>query len=102
MKETAFCFTTPRCVVRAFHIGDRINTAGYDGEVLSPAPLTVREGQDGVAVLFRYGVVVTIGLSPAEDAALLERLLPRIIGKFSPRSLSADRRRSGKECDARP
>jgi uncharacterized Rmd1/YagE family protein len=84
MKETAFCFTTPRCVVRAFHIGDRINTAGYDGEVLSPAPLTVREGQDGVAVLFRYGVVVTIGLSPAEDTGLLERLLPRIIGKFSP------------------
>jgi uncharacterized Rmd1/YagE family protein len=43
----------------------------------------VRESQDGVAVLFRYGVVVTIGLSPAEDAALLERLLPRIIGKFA-------------------
>lgn len=84
MKETAFCFTTPRCVVRAFHVGDRINTAGYDGEVLSPAPLTVRESPDGVVVLFRYGVVVTMGLSPSEDAALLERLTPRIIGKFTP------------------
>ncbi|MEH2508902.1 putative Rmd1/YagE family protein [Nitrobacteraceae bacterium AZCC 1564] len=83
MKETAFSFTTPRCVVRAFHVGDRINTAGYDGEVLSPAPLTVRESPDGVVVLFRYGVVVTMGLSPAEDAALLERLTPRIVGKFA-------------------
>lgn len=83
MKETAFAFTTSRCVVRAFHVGDRINTAGYDGEVLSPAPLTVRESQDGVVVLFRYGVVVTIGLTPAEDKAFLERITPRIVGKFA-------------------
>src|SRR6202000_1411426 len=85
MKETAFSFTTPRCVVRAFHVVDRINTAGYDGEVLSPAPLTVRESTDGVVVLFRYGVIVTIGLSPAEDTALLERLMPRIVGQFATR-----------------
>lgn len=83
MKETAFSFTAPRCVVRAFHVGDRINTAGYNGEVLSPAPLTIRESPDGVVVLFRYGVVVTMGLSPTEDTALLARLAPRIIGKFA-------------------
>ena len=48
-----------RITARAFFVAERINTAGLErGDVLSTAPLAFRVGDDGVAVLFRYGVVV--------------------------------------------
>jgi len=68
----------------ALQIGDRINTAGFEGQVLSSAPLAVRVGSNGIAVLFRYGVVVFIGLSVAEEAEFLERLRARSFGKITP------------------
>ena len=48
----------------ALLIGDRINTAGFEGQVLASAPLAVRVGSNGLAVLFRYGVAVFIGCPP--------------------------------------
>jgi required for meiotic nuclear division protein 1 len=68
----------------ALQIGDRINTAGFEGEVLSSAPLAVKVGTNGLAVLFRYGVVVFIGLSTEEEAEFLERLRPRTYGWITP------------------
>ena len=68
----------------ALLIGDRINTAGFEGQVLSSGPLAVRVGSSGIAVLFRYGVAVFIGLSVAEEAEFLERLRGRTYGKFTP------------------
>src|SRR4030088_1158635 len=68
----------------ALQIGDRINTAGFEGQVLSSAPLAVRVGSSGIAVLFRYGVVVFIGLSAEEEAEFLERLRDRTFGKITP------------------
>jgi uncharacterized Rmd1/YagE family protein len=68
----------------ALLIGDRINTAGFEGQVLSSAPLAVRVGSNGIAVLFRYGVVVFIGLSVAEEAEFRERLGARSYGKITP------------------
>src|ERR1700736_3160539 len=68
----------------ALLLGDRINTAGFEGQVLSSAPLAVRVGSNGIAVLFRYGVVVFIGLSVAEEAEFLERLRARSFGKITP------------------
>jgi required for meiotic nuclear division protein 1 len=68
----------------ALQIGDRINTAGFEGEVLSSAPLAVKVGANGLAVLFRYGVAVFIGLSADEEAEFLERLRPRCFGKITP------------------
>ncbi len=50
----------------ALHVGDRINTTGFEGEILSNTPLAVRIQGSGVAVLFRYGVVVLIDLSPQQ------------------------------------
>ena len=47
--------------VHALQIGDRINTAGFEGEVVSSTPLAVRIGASGLAVVFRYGVVVFLG-----------------------------------------
>src|SRR6202051_8601 len=68
----------------ALLIGDRINTAGFEGQVLSSGPLAVRVGSSGIAVLFRYGVAVFIGLSAAEGAEFLERLRARTYGKITP------------------
>src|SRR6201996_7249575 len=69
--------------VHALQIGDRINTAGFEGEVLSGTPLAVRVGQTGLAVVFRYGAVVFLGLTADQEAEFLERLHTRTAGKIS-------------------
>src|ERR1700727_733127 len=69
-----------RVTAHALHLGDRINTMGFEDEALSAVPLAVRVGKAGIAVLFRYGVAVLIGLSPEDEAAFLERLKPRVGG----------------------
>src|SRR5581483_2049824 len=70
--------------VHALQIGDRINTAGFEGEVLSGTPLAVRVGRAGLAVVFRYGAVVFLGLTADQEAEFLERLHARCAGKISP------------------
>jgi uncharacterized Rmd1/YagE family protein len=77
--------TAQQLTVRALQIGDRINTAGFEGQVLSNTPLALRIGANGTAVVFRYGVVVLIGLTADEEAEFLERLQPRTFGKITPR-----------------
>ena len=47
-------------------------------------PLAIRIGENGIAVLFRYGVAVLIGLSPEEERGFRDRLAPRIEGKLAP------------------
>jgi uncharacterized Rmd1/YagE family protein len=73
-----------RTAAHALNVGDRINTAGFEGELLSAVPLAVRAGKTGVAVLFRYGVAVLIGLSTDEEARFLEGIAGRIGGKLAP------------------
>src|ERR1700730_17127538 len=70
--------------VQRRQIGARINTAGFEGEVLSGTPLAVRVGQAGLAVVFRYGAVVFLGLTADQEAEFLERLHARCAGKISP------------------
>src|SRR3954453_19789925 len=72
-----------RLTAHAIHVGDRINTIGFEGEALSAVPLAIRVGKSGVAVLFRYGVAVLIGLSPEEESGFLEKLKPRIDGRLA-------------------
>jgi required for meiotic nuclear division protein 1 len=76
--------TTQPLTVHALQIGDRINTAGFEGQVLSNTPLAMRVGTSGMAVVFRYGVAVFIGLSAAEEKGFLERLQLRTFGKITP------------------
>jgi len=71
-----------RVTAHALHLGDRINTMGFENEALSAVPLAVRVGKAGIAVLFRYGVAVLIGLSPEDETGFLERLKPRVGGKL--------------------
>jgi required for meiotic nuclear division protein 1 len=76
--------TAQQLTAHALLLGDRINTAGFEGQVLSSAPLAVRVGSNGLAVLFRYGVAVFIGLSAAEETEFLESLRARTFGKITP------------------
>jgi required for meiotic nuclear division protein 1 len=63
-------------------LGDRINTSGIEAETLSTSPLAIRIDKGGIAVLFRYGVVVLIGLSQPQEQELLERLSARASGRL--------------------
>jgi uncharacterized Rmd1/YagE family protein len=72
-----------RVTAHALHIGDRINTTGFEGEALSAVPLAVRVGKAGIAVLFRYGVAVMIGLSAEDETAFLEKIKSRIGGELA-------------------
>jgi uncharacterized Rmd1/YagE family protein len=71
--------------IHALQIGDRINTAAFEGEILSSTPLAVRVGRQGLAVVFRYGVVVFLGLTADQEAEFLEQLSGRTAGKITPR-----------------
>jgi uncharacterized Rmd1/YagE family protein len=64
--------------VRALLLGDRINTSNIDRvQVVSPAPLTYQCG-GGFVTLFRYGVVVLIGLTPPQEDEVLRDLRARV------------------------
>jgi len=76
--------TAVQLTAHALLLGDRINTAGFEGQILSTAPLAVRVGPGGMAVMFRYGVVVFIGLSTEQEADLLEPLRHRTFGRIAP------------------
>ena len=61
---------------RALQLGARIDLRNWpEAETLHRAPLAVRLGS-GVAVLFRYGVVVLLGATPDAERSLCERLAP--------------------------
>ena len=77
-------FAGEQLTAHALQIGDRINTAGFEGQVLSSAPLAMLVGSTGLAVLFRYGVAVLIGLSAAEETDFLEKLRARTFGAITP------------------
>ena len=86
MKNSAFRSQPPltRVTAHALNLGDRISTSGFEKDALSAVPLALRVGQDGIAVLFRYGVAVFLNMSAEEEAAFLERLHPRIGGRLVP------------------
>jgi uncharacterized Rmd1/YagE family protein len=71
--------------VRALLLSDRLDTANleHDG-VVSMAPLTFKYGNGGLVTLFRYGVVVIMGLQPPEEEQVLRSLRPRLIRPVAP------------------
>lgn len=75
-----------RITARAFSVADRINTSGLErGDVLATTPLAFRVNDNGVAILFRYGVVVLIGLNALEEDEFLRSLESRMTGTFARR-----------------
>jgi len=66
--------------VKAFLLADRIDTSNLEQKgVVSTAPLTYRFGSDGFVTLFRYGVAVTLCLSPSEEDEVLRSLRSRLV-----------------------
>ena len=78
----------PTLRIRALMLGDRINASGLElGALVSSTPAAFRV-HAGLVVVFRYGVVVLIGLLPSEEKVLIDSLKPRVIGEFSPYAVS--------------
>jgi uncharacterized Rmd1/YagE family protein len=64
-----------RLSVQVLLLGERLDTRRLEeGVVLATAPLIIRAGREGFAVLFRYGVAVLFGLEPMEEAVFLASL----------------------------
>ena len=64
--------------VRACFLGERLNLRGLPEPAVTLGPLTVSAGEAGLAVLFRYGAVVLLNLSEAEQKNFLKDLRPRV------------------------
>jgi uncharacterized Rmd1/YagE family protein len=70
--------------VRALYIGERIRSQPLKNkDCLSPLPLTISAGEQGCAVLQRYGVVVVFDLSLPEEEKLLKFLQPHVTKAFA-------------------
>jgi uncharacterized Rmd1/YagE family protein len=64
-------------------LGERIATNRFESsEPLARVPLTVAVDGGGIAILFRYGIVVLINVSRDAETALLERLMPIVSEPF--------------------
>jgi uncharacterized Rmd1/YagE family protein len=76
----------PPLNARAVLLGDRIDTAGLERrDALSTVPLAFRVGEQGMAVVFRYGVVVLIGLDTLAEDEVLRGIAPRVVAPFDKR-----------------
>jgi uncharacterized Rmd1/YagE family protein len=72
--------------IRALLLSDRIDTSNLERNgVVATVPLTYRFGKDGLVTLFRYGVVVLIGLNATEEDEVLHSLSARLIRPIEPR-----------------
>lgn len=68
---------------RAVLLGERIDTAGLERrDALSTMPLAFRVGDSGMAVAFRYGVVVLVGLDPLAEDEVIRGIAPRVLDPF--------------------
>ena len=69
--------------VHALLLGERLDTRALESErVLATAPLALSLDNDGVAVLFRYGVAVLFGVERKVAEAFLASLAPYIAEPF--------------------
>jgi uncharacterized Rmd1/YagE family protein len=72
--------------VRALLLGERITTNRFEAsEPLARVPLTIAVDGGGIAVLFRYGIVVLMNVLHDGEIALLDRLAPIVSEPFEPR-----------------
>jgi len=83
-----------KTTVHALMVGDRIDTSALERDetlpTISTLPFAVRAGGNGIAVVFRYGVVVFINLTQAEESDVLKSLKGRITGPFRARERESE------------
>jgi len=71
---------------RAVLLGERIDTVGLERrDALSANPLAFRVGQSGMAVVFRYGVIVLVGLDTLSEDEAIRAVIPRVVDPFPQR-----------------
>jgi uncharacterized Rmd1/YagE family protein len=76
--------------VRALQLGERIEVKGLEREdAFSAAPLAFRTSGDGIAVLFKSGAAVFIGMNPVDEEQLIRGLADRIIAPLTERETEA-------------
>jgi required for meiotic nuclear division protein 1 len=72
--------SSERIDVRALLLGERIDTRALEtSAALAASPLAMPLAQGGIAVLFRYGVVVLFDADPSAAADFLAHIAPFII-----------------------
>src|SRR5262245_35116919 len=104
MAETAISPAAPfpPLTARAVLLGERIDTLGLERrDAISTVPLAFEVGDAGLAVVFRYGVVVLIGLDPLAEDEVLRGIAPRIAGPFPLREEETARLASAGEREER-
>ncbi|WP_428262240.1 RMD1 family protein [Haliangium sp.] len=75
--------TADEVPVRALYLGERLDLRTFEAaSKLALLPLTIAAGSRGVAVLFRYGVVVLFNVTPIEEASLRKGLDALLVQKF--------------------
>lgn len=69
---------------RALFLGESLDLKALETTAhLGTQPLVVTAGEQGCAVLFRYGAVVVFGLGPVEEASFLTYLKPFVRQPFA-------------------
>jgi len=70
---------------RALLLGDRLDLKAFKiADCLATTPLTLEVDNDGgVAVLFRYGVVVLFGVKTLDEVSFIEKLNPLITNAYT-------------------
>jgi uncharacterized Rmd1/YagE family protein len=71
--------------VRALLLGDRLDLKPFKlADCLATTPLTLEVDSDGgVAVLFRYGVVVLFGVKSLDEVGFIEKLKPLLTNPYA-------------------
>ena len=78
--------------VRALQLGERIEVKGLEREdAFSSVPLAFRTGGDGIAVLFKSGAAVFIGMNPVDEEQLIRGLGDRVIEPLEDRETESVR-----------
>jgi uncharacterized Rmd1/YagE family protein len=84
VSETRVLSGRTRIKARAFFIAERIDLKGLEASHrLGVSPLLISAGENGYAVLFRYGAVVLFDLKPLEEVSFLNQLNPLLSQPFS-------------------
>lgn len=88
--QAQFPMTTPPAgpttTIRALQLGDRIDLKGLEREdAFSTNPLAFRTASGGTVVLFKSGAAVFAGMTPPEEEALIDSLLPRVAAPLTDR-----------------
>lgn len=75
--------TGDRLMVRALYVARRLDTRGSLRARRAVSHFVVRRAGEGLAVLFPYGVVVTVALTGDDEKVLLEALHPSLEEPFA-------------------